>query len=161
MKREVRGWHGCEVPAPLPGRVVFLSAIRWLTPPAKFRSALRAWIAALSVRLFLRDGITRRGGASLANRVAALACGARLAARALAAFGRETLDNIVGDRDETRRRQNSSRCEEPRKVGLTQPGRPRGDEGAKTSRPYKALRNSVGVTPTTRRNTWAKWLGLA
>jgi len=30
--------------------------------------------------------------------------------------------------------------------------------GKKTG--YKALRKSVGVTPTTRRKTWAKWLGL-
>ena len=28
-----------EVPAPLPGRMAFLSAIRWLTPPANFRQA--------------------------------------------------------------------------------------------------------------------------
>ncbi len=42
MEREVCGWHGCEVPAPLPGRVTFLSAIRWLTPPANFDAALRA-----------------------------------------------------------------------------------------------------------------------
>ena len=31
-----------EVPAPLPGRVAFLFAVRWLTPPANFGSALRA-----------------------------------------------------------------------------------------------------------------------
>ena len=30
----------------------------------------------------------------------------------------------------------------------------------KVSGRYSALRNSAGVTPTTRRKTWAKWLGL-
>ena len=39
MKREMGGGHGLEVPAPLPGRMAFLSAIRWLTPPANFRQA--------------------------------------------------------------------------------------------------------------------------
>ena len=32
--------------------------------------------------------------------------------------------------------------------------------GKKLAAFYSALRNSVGVTPTTRRKTLAKWLGL-
>ena len=42
MEREMGGRHSCEVPAPLPGRVAFLPAIRWLTPPTNFGAALRA-----------------------------------------------------------------------------------------------------------------------
>ena len=32
MQGEMCGWHGFGIPAPLPGRLAFLSMIRWLTP---------------------------------------------------------------------------------------------------------------------------------
>ena len=63
MKREMGGWHGCEVPAPRPGRVSFLPAIRWLPPPANFDAALRAFRAwcAVAYAFPTRDGYEDAG----------------------------------------------------------------------------------------------------